>query len=142
MLLRYQARLIAALWQQVGRLSLIHISYSAFTLQGATTLAQWNTAGLPAGLTPTVGQSFISLATAQIGGSGQVMAQSASGILGAEVVGDPNQSIANSSVITNAGAQILVQFLNGSAALTAPADTSVCAMSFWFDGSTVTVDGI
>ncbi len=80
------------------------------TVLGTTTLAQWQAAGLPQGLTPTVGQSFVATATGAIGGTGKV------GIPGVpvapivSVIGDPNQSIANANVSQNAGASIIVQF--------------------------------
>lgn len=108
---------------------------------GTTTLAQWLAVGLPAGFTPTVGQSFIATATQAIGGTGAVQVPSFSGINSLEVIGDPNQLISNSSIAANAGAILLVQFLSNGV-LAAPKDGSVCAMSFWFDGSSVTVDGL
>lgn len=181
---------------------------------GNATAAQWLAIGVPPGITPAVGTSFIAIATG--GGSGntstsRVSTPTASGIAGVEVVGDPNASIANSNIASNAGARLLVQFLGaslagsalgahthdfivigGQAASTtndianyagpllgkqeaanatyvgansatnggvvaasagtpagtislakvAPADGSVCGMSFWFDGSSVTVDGL
>lgn len=181
---------------------------------GNATAAQWLAVGVPPGITPAVGVSFIAIATG--GGSGntstsRVSTPTVSGIAGVEVVGDPNASIANSSIASNAGARLLVQFLGaslagsalaththdftvigGQAASTtndianyagpllgkqeaanatyvgansatnggviaasagtpagsisfakiAPADNSVCGMSFWFDGSSVTVDGL
>lgn len=109
---------------------------------GTATLAQWQAKGVPPGLTPAVGLAFIATATGTIGGSAAVEIPSVSGIASVEVVGDPNQSIKNSSIATNAGAYLLVQFLNGSAAPTAPADGSVCGMVVQMDGSSVTVDGI
>ena len=74
-----------------------------------------------------------------------------SGILCAEVVGDPNQSIANSSIATNAGAIVIVQLLAPTLSTnaygqpmipTAPVDGTVLGMTFMFDGSSVTVDGL
>lgn len=122
-----------------------HDAYIITSL-GTATLAQWQAAGLPAGLTPTVGQSFIATATGTIGGSATVEVPSVSGITSLEVVGDPNQSIANSSIATNGGAYVLVQFLSpvitGASSpytttmtATAPANNSVVGMSFFFDQS-------
>jgi hypothetical protein len=122
------------------------------TVVGTTTLAEWQSIGLTQGLTPTVGQSFIATATGT-GGShtGKVGLPGVSSITSIEVVGDPNQSISNSSIAVNAGALVLVQFLSptvsGSAfdtpyIPTAPANNSVVGMTFFFDGSSVTVDGI
>lgn len=124
-----------------------HNAYIIASL-GTTTLAQWQTAGLPAGLVPTVGQSFISLVSAAIGGTGTAISAGVSGISSVEVVGDPNQSIANSNIAANAGAFVLVQFLAPTSSsvttlvATAPANNSVIGMTFIFDGSSVTIDGL
>jgi hypothetical protein len=118
-----------------------HLAYVIVSL-GTTTLAQWQAIGVPAGLTPAVGLSFIATATQAIGGTGAVEVPSMSGIASVEVVGDPNQSIANASIAANGGAYLLVQFLSGAAALTAPANGSVVGMSMFFDGSSVTIDGL
>lgn len=119
------------------------------TVLGTTTLAEWQTIGLPQGLTPTVGQSFIAIATGT-GGShtGKVGTPSVSGISCVEVVGDPNQSIANASIAANGGAYVLVQLLGATNSSTttliptAPASGSVVGMSFYFDGSSVSIDGL
>lgn len=122
------------------------------TVLGTTTLAEWQLIGLPLGLTPTVGQAFIAIATGTGGAhTGKVGIPGASGIVSVEVVGDPNTTIANSSIASNAGARLLVQFMGPTISTgayvapmipTAPAAGSVVGMSFWFDGSSVTVDGI
>lgn len=119
------------------------------TVLGTTTLSEWQTIGLQPGLTPTVGQAFIALATGT-GGShtGKVGIPGVSGITSIEVIGDPNQSIANSSISANGGAYVLVQMLGATNSSTttliptAPAAGSVVGMSFLFDGSSVTIDGL
>lgn len=119
--------------------------YTIATL-GTTTLAQWQTAGLPLGLTPTVNQSFIATTGGSIGGTGTCYAAGVSGITDFEVIGDPNQSIANSSIAQNGGAWVLVQCLapvitgvsspyTTTMTATAPANNSVVGMSFVFDQS-------
>ena len=108
---------------------------------GTSTLADWQAIGLPAGFTPTVGQSFIAIKSGNGSGSGQVQKPSQSGINAIEVVGDPNQMISNSSIAANAGAWLLVQFLSNSG-VTAPLDNSVCGMQILMDGSSVTIDGL
>lgn len=119
-------------------------AYIIHTL-GTTTLAQWNTAGLPAGLVPAVNQSFIAIATGALGGTGSVFVPSISGITSVEIVGDPNQSISNSSIAANGGAYVLVQFLAPTNTTTttliptAPTDNSVVALSFYFDQSSADV---
>lgn len=114
---------------------------------GTTSVAQWQKLGLPPGITPAVGVSFIAKATTTATGTGVIEVPSNSGILSSEVIGNPNLSI-NSAIGANAGQYVLVQFLGATDASTttlipkAPADNSVAGMSFWFDGSTVTVDGL
>ena len=105
---------------------------------GTATAAQWTAAGVRPGLTASVGMSFIAIATGTIGGSAAVEIPSNSGILSVEVVGDPNQSIANASIAQNGGAWLLLQFLNASG-LAAPAPQSTCGMKMCFDGSTVSI---
>lgn len=122
------------------------------TVLGTTTLAEWQTIGLQPGLTPTVGQAFTAIATGT-GGShtGKVGLPGVSKITSVEVVGDPNQSIANSSIAANGGAYLLLQCLGPTISTgayvspfipTAPADGSVMGMSAFFDGSSVSIDGL
>lgn len=118
------------------------------TSLGTATLAQWQAAGLPLGLTPTVGQAFIAIATGTIGGSATV------GVPGVQVapiisvIGDPNTSLSNSNLAKNAGARVLLQFSGPTAAgntalvATNPADGTTVGLNFLFDGSSVTIDGI
>lgn len=118
------------------------------TSLGTTTAAQWLAAGLPAGFAPAVGQSFVAIATGAIGGTGTV------GLPGEQVapiisvVGDPTPQLNNSNIAVNAGAKVLVQFAGPTAAgntaliATAPADNTVVGMTFKFDGSSVTIDGL
>lgn len=109
---------------------------------GTTTLAQWQAVGLPPGLTPTLNQSFVAKATQAIGGSGSVKVVTTSAIFMVEVVGDPNQSIANSSIASNGGAWLCLQLLNASSALTAPTASTIVNANLLFDRSSVSVDGL
>jgi len=118
------------------------------TSLGTSTLADWQAIGLPAGLTPTPGQSFIAIKSGNGAGSGQVQVPVVSGITSVEVVGDPNTMINNSQISANGGAWVLVQFLAASSSTNtalvpnAPAVGSVVGMSMFFDGSSVTIDGL
>lgn len=115
---------------------------------GTTSLAQWQKLGVPAGLTPAVGMSFVAPLTTTATGTGVIEVPSVSGIVAVEVVGDPNTSIANANLASNDGAFVLVQLLGATNSSTttlipkAPAAGSVLGMSFWFDGSTVSIDGL
>lgn len=118
------------------------------TVLGTTTLANWQAIGLQAGLTPTVGQTFVATASTSITGTGKVGLPGVPTANTVTVVGDPNASIANASIASNAGAIITVQFAAPTDASTTtliatnPADGVVVGMQFNFDGSTVTIDGL
>lgn len=129
-------------------------AYTITTL-GNATLANWQAIGFPVGFTPVVGSNFIATAVG-VPGEGnvltsRVMIPKASGILTFEAMGDPNQTMNNSSIGSNAGAIVIVQCLAPTLTTnaygqpmipTAPQNNSVLGMSFWFDGSSVTVDGL
>lgn len=129
-------------------------AYTITTL-GNSTLADWQAIGFPVGFVPAVGSNFIASTVGVPGeantSTSRVMVPKASGILTVETMGDPNKNMNNSNIASNAGANLIVQFLAptlstlayGSPMIpTAPVDGSICGMSFWFDGSSVTVDGI
>lgn len=113
------------------------------TSVGTTTVAQWQTLGLPAGLVPTVGQSFIAITSSAGTGTGAVQAPATagSGIVVSDVIGDPNQEINNSSIASNGGAYVLIRFLAPTSSsvttlvATAPANNSVVGAFFEFDQS-------
>lgn len=80
---------------------------------GDASAATWSAIGVPNGITPAVGVSFVAL-TVGAGSNtstSRVMSPTTSGIYGVEVIGLPNATIAPSNVARNAGAQILVQFM-------------------------------
>lgn len=107
---------------------------------GTATAAQWLAAGLPAGLTPTVGQSFIAIATGTIGGSATVQVPASSSLGHFELVGDPNLSLGPQGV-SNQGGYLLLQCLVSNT-LTAPANGTVLSFAFLLDSSSVNVDGL
>lgn len=125
-------------------------THSVYTITalGTATLAQWQAAGLPAGFTPTIGQTFVATATGTIGGSAHVGTPGVPTITSVNVVGDPNQTIANANIAGNAGAQLVFQFAAATNSSTttlvaaAPADSTVVTMELFYDGSSVTIDGL
>lgn len=123
-----------------------HNPYTIVSL-GTATLAQWQAKGLPLGVIPAVGQSFIATATGTIGGSATVEAPSISGLTAIEAVGDPNAMLKNSNVYQNGGGQIVLQTLaatNSSTTTlvpTAPADGTVITLVLLMSDSSVTVNG-
>lgn len=109
---------------------------------GTTTLAQWQAKGLPLGVTPAVGVSFIATAAGAIGGTGavEVPATAGSGITNVEVVGDAHLS--TSYPLANYSGMWILSSCFASGVLTAPANGSVCGMQFDLDASSVTIDGL
>lgn len=101
----------------------------------------WVGVGLPPGLVPAVGQSFIAKATGSGKSTGQVKAVSVSGVRAVEVIGDPNLSFGPQAVggSPNVGGWVLVQFPGATSASvttlipTAPATGSVVYLSFYVD---------
>lgn len=102
----------------------------------------WEAVGLPLGLTPTVGQSFIAKATGSGSSTGTAIAAGVSGITSMEVIGNPNVSFNPSptaGISPQVGGWILVQMLaatNSSTTTlvpTAPAAGTTVGMSFYVD---------
>lgn len=90
-------------------------AYVITTLGDATT-ADWQGVGLPVGITPAVGVSFIATGT---GGSGdtltsRVSTPTSSGICGVELVGNPNTMLSSSPIASAGGAWLLLKFMGGA----------------------------
>lgn len=83
------------------------------TTVGDATLAKWQSIGLPPGITPAVGVSFIATAvgTGSNALTSRVMLPTTSGIYGVELVGNPSVMVANSNVSSYGGAWALLQFM-------------------------------
>lgn len=128
--------------------SVTNHSVYVITTLGTTTLAQWQAIGFPLGFVPAVGSSFVATASQAIGGTATVGAPGVPVTYKVSVVGDPNMEISNSSIASNGGAQILLAFYGatsaGSTVLlpTNPADGSVVGLTFDFDISSSTIDGL
>lgn len=122
--------------------------YTITTL-GNATAAKWAAIGVPAGVTPAVGVSFVA---ASNGGSGntltsRVQVPSVSGVGHLEIVGNPNKMV-NSNLATNAGQWVFAQFVGATSSsvttpiAVAPADGTQVFVRLLFDGSSVTIDGL
>lgn len=111
---------------------------------GTTTAAQWNAVGLPLGLVPAVGVSFIATATSG-SGTGIVQVSTQSGILGVEVLGDPNTTITSQAATVmgvTSGAYMVMQCVSSSSSgPVAPAVGSVVGLSFFMSNSVIKVQG-
>ena len=112
---------------------------------GTTTTLGWQSLGLPVGITPAVGVSFVATATTTAAGTGavEVPATGYSGIDHIEVVGDPNQTIisgigASPMIVPTPYIMLACLF---EKTLTAPANSTVIGMTFLFQNSAITNQG-
>lgn len=114
------------------------------TLLGTTTTAEWHTLGLPAGITPVVGVSFIAAATGAGVGTGQVQAPATlgSGVITIESVRGNGVLIApNPRANQGYGGLILHMCRDGAGAVVAPANGSAIVFTLYCGTSTVRVQG-
>ena len=83
------------------------------TTLGDSTLAQWQAVGLPPGITPAVGVSFIATAVGAGANTStsRVSTPTSSGIYSVEQVGNPGVMLSSSNVSSNGGAWMLLQFM-------------------------------
>lgn len=131
---------------------------TAFTFavtKSKTNNQNWANVGLPAGVVPALGASFVATAAGDASGgssSGLVKVPGVSGSFHVEVVGDPSQSLAPipSGGSPNVGGWLLVQFLTPTVstgayvspmAATAPADETVVGMSFVVEAGSILIAG-
>lgn len=123
-----------------------HVKY-VITALGTATTAQWVAAGVPSGIVPAVGVSFVAKATGTIGGSATVKAVGVSGVLSLELAGSPDLNV-TTSIGTFSGEYLVGQFLGATSSSvttlipTAPAAGTVVNISMFFDASSVTIDGL
>lgn len=111
---------------------------------GTATAAQFQAVGLPKGITPAIGASFIASASQSIGGSAavEIAAAAGSAVMSIETLGDPNATIApDPSVSQGFGAQFILQCRDKTGAIAAPADGSVISLQFLLSDSSVLVQG-
>lgn len=121
------------------------VAYVITTLGNSTTAA-WHTLGVPAGVTPAVGVTFIaaSVGAGANTSTSRVMtpALAASGIISIETVGDTNLALApNPTVNQGFGGQIILQTRNTSGAIVAPTNETVISLSFLLSNSSVLIGG-
>lgn len=121
------------------------VPYIISTL-GSSSAAQWHALGVPAGVVPAVGVSFIasSVGAGANSSSSRVMISAAAGsnVASIEMVGDPNLSINPiPSANQGFGAQIILQCRDYQGAIVAPAAGSVISLSFYLSNSSITIQG-
>lgn len=112
------------------------------TSVGTSTLADFQALGLPKGITPAVGATFVAAAASAGSGSGTVQAASASGIDHVEVIGDVNTMLGPvpQGGSPNYGGWIMMQCLLNTT-LTAPANGTVLSTVQLLNQSSVLVKG-
>lgn len=121
------------------------VAYVITTLGNATT-AKWRAIGVPVGVTPAVGVSFVATSN---GGAGdtltsrvQTSATAGSGVASIELVGDPDKTIApNPSSAQGYGAQFILQCRDYAGALVAPAAGSRIFLKMLLSNSSITIQG-
>ena len=120
----------------------VGVAYIIVSL-GTTSVAAWHALGVPAGVTPAVGVSFIAAATSALGtGAVEITSAAGSNVCTIETVGDPNLSInPNPNANQGFGGQIILQARDYAGALTAPANGSVISLAFYLSNSSITVQG-
>jgi hypothetical protein len=106
-----------------------------------TNIQDWVAVGLPPGVTPATGASFVATATGAGGSTGTAIAVGISGITSMEVIGNPSSSLAPQPTgpSPHVGGWILVQCLAPTSTSTttliptAPTNGSVVGMCFYVD---------
>lgn len=113
------------------------------TSVGTSTAADWIALGVPSGIIPAPGVTFIALVTGTGTGSGQVQT---SGVPGIDVIcpiGDPNttiNSVGTNIFNTGAGSYMILKCLF-EGALATPNTGTVISLKFEFSNTKITVDG-
>lgn len=97
----------------------------------------WETAGIPAGITPAVGQVLV-LAAAPASGTGRVKALVPSSIASIQVAGNPNNGMMNNQPFqAGSGGFITVMCLDFSGALANPANGDIMLIDILCNSSQV-----
>lgn len=121
----------------------VGVAYT-ITVVGTTTYAGWVSLGMPPGITPAVGVSFIAKATTTAAGTGavQVPLVAHSGIDHMEIIGSPALSLGPIPVggSSYVGGWILIS-CELNTALTAPTNGSLISLGFYLSQSSVVVAG-
>jgi Ice-binding-like len=131
---------------------LIPTGFTFSVIDYSTNIQDWQGVGLPRGVIPNIGASFVATTTGYaIGGgsTGLVQVPGISGISDVEVIGDPNQEIAPIPMggSPNRGAWFLIQFLAPTSSSvttlvpTAPANGTVVALTFYLEQSSILIAG-
>lgn len=132
---------------------LIATGFTFAVTKDQTNLQNWQAVGLPKGVNPAVGVSFIATATgysSRGGSTGLVQLALVSSISNVEIVGAASLSMAPIPMggSSNVGGWILLKFLAATSAsvttqiATAPAAASIVHASFYVEQSSVQISGL
>ncbi len=117
----------------------VGVAYT-ITILGTTSAAQWHALGVPAGITPAIGVSFIALATSATG-TGAVQVSAASNVATIQLV-KPDLGLAPNRLQQPAtGAQFILQCRDYANALVAPVNGTKISITFQLSNSSITVQG-
>ncbi len=120
------------------------VAYTITTL-GNATAAALQAIGLPAGITPAVGVSFIATDVGAGANTSTTRVEAAaaagSGVATIEIVSDPNTTLAPSQLAQSTGAQIILQCRDYAGALVAPAAGSKIMVRILLSNSSVQIQG-
>jgi hypothetical protein len=96
---------------------------------GTSTLTDWETLGVPLGVVPAVGVTFIALVSGAGSGSGMVELPATAGANCGTIqaLGDPNTTLNESN-----GASMVLACYSNSPVIAAPADGTVIGLTFYF----------
>lgn len=121
-------------------------AYTITTL-GNSTAAQWATLGVPPGITPAVGVSFIAALVGIAGEANtstskvQIATTTGSGVASIEMVPQASADIAPDQSMQSYGAQFIFQCRDYAGALVAPAAGSIISIQLLLSNSSVTIQG-
>lgn len=121
------------------------VAYRITTL-GNATAAKWLAIGVPRGITPAVGVSFIALSN---GGAGntltsrvQAAASAGSSVASIELAHDPQYTVSpNPNANQGYGAYLILQCRDYAGALVAPVAGSKISLEIYLSNSSITVQG-
>lgn len=121
------------------------IAYS-ISILGDYTVPQWHTLGVPAGITPAVGVSFIAASAGTAGNTStsrvQTSAAAGSSVASIEMLGNPNLLVSPSpSANQGYGASFILQCRDYAGAAVAPAAGSLISLKLLLSNSSVLVNG-
>jgi len=124
--------------------SLVTGTLYVITALGTTTQAQWEAAGVPAGVTAAVGVSFVAVATTS--GTGTAKAVGSSGVNAVEVAGQPTLQLGPQGV-ANQGGYIIIKCIGVTSSSDTtpiavdPASGSTLFLQIYLSNSSVQVQG-